>query len=357
MWDRIRAALFATCAFIAFPLPAGAWDYPGHRIVGAIADLVLQQHYPDTYRRVSGLLELKLPNGVVQKRSLREVAVFPDCAKRNNEAYCGRPTSQEEERYVERNKFHDKYHYTDVPLQLLKYVAGSAGTNEIDIVHMINHIVAQLRAKGPSEVPEKKGVNLTDVEAIWLLAHLVGDIHQPLHVGAKYYDETCEKAVDPNTDGKGLEDFGIGTVIAETVGGNSIGLPLSPPAVPMAKQLHLYWDSVTVFRAMQAANVGFSELDFAKLLATELSAEWAPTGSPDTWAEQWVVEIMPLAISAHDLLIITKDKVESPKPKIKCTWKTAIDTKYEDWAKEATKRQLQKAGFRLAALLHAIFPR
>jgi hypothetical protein len=36
--------------------PAGAWDFPGHRIVGAIADLVLLQHYPTAQQRVSELL-------------------------------------------------------------------------------------------------------------------------------------------------------------------------------------------------------------------------------------------------------------------------------------------------------------
>ena len=49
MWSRIRAALLAACAVIVVPAPAGAWDYPGHRIVGAIADLVLQQHYKTTH--------------------------------------------------------------------------------------------------------------------------------------------------------------------------------------------------------------------------------------------------------------------------------------------------------------------
>src|SRR5262245_6447279 len=76
MW-KIGACL-AACA-IAIPAPAKAWDYPGHRIVGAIADLVLQQHYPATYKRVSDLLEIRRPGDLWQKRSLREVAVFPDC--------------------------------------------------------------------------------------------------------------------------------------------------------------------------------------------------------------------------------------------------------------------------------------
>src|SRR5215510_14843041 len=81
MRSRIRAACLAVWAASAVPVPAAAWDFPGHRIVGAIADLVLQQHYPATQQRVSELLE-KNDGGTVTKRTLSEVAVFPDCAKK-----------------------------------------------------------------------------------------------------------------------------------------------------------------------------------------------------------------------------------------------------------------------------------
>src|SRR5437660_1595250 len=112
----MRALFMAACAAIAAPLPAAAWDYPGHRIVGAIADLVLQRHYPATQKRVSDLLDVQRSDGLWQKRTLREVAVFPDCAKLNNEPYCGRPSSAEEQAYAARNSHHESYHYTDVPI-------------------------------------------------------------------------------------------------------------------------------------------------------------------------------------------------------------------------------------------------
>jgi hypothetical protein len=180
MQDRTRVALLSVClsalATIVVSAPAAAWDYPGHRIVGAIADLILQRHYPATQKRVSDLLDVQVPGGTWQKRSLREVAVFPDCAKRNSEPYCGRPSSEEEKAYVERNPHHDSYHYTDVPLQRPTYVPKTAGTGDTDVVQMISFAVTQLRARTQLS---KKDVKLTDTEAVWLLAHLVGDIHQP----------------------------------------------------------------------------------------------------------------------------------------------------------------------------------
>ena len=351
MRGRIRAACLAAWAASAVPAPAAAWDFPGHRIVGAIADLVLQQYHPATQQRVSELLQ-KNDGGSVQKRSLSEVAVFPDCAKKGNVPFCGRPPSDEEKAYAERNPHHDQFHFADVPLQQPSYVPNTAGTQGIDAVQMIGYAVAQLRGKTP---PAKPDVNLTDTEAVWLIAHLVGDIHQPLHVGAKYFDKTCQTSVDPNIGGT-PPTFGIGDTVAMTMGGNLILLVAPPPAVPPASNLHLYWDSTAVVRAMQAAGSAHSEQDFAKLLAAAPPAGWETTGSPDTWAAQWASEIMPLAVEAHRRLTIRKGSKPSPFSFTGgCTWETTPDPAYEDWAKAQARIQLAKAGFRLAVLFKAIF--
>jgi hypothetical protein len=234
MRGRIRTACLAAWAASAVPAPAAAWDFPGHRIVGAIADLVLQQYHPATQQRVSELLQ-KNDGGSVQKRSLSEVAVFLDCAKKGNVPFCGRPPSDEEKAYAERNPHHDQFHFADVPLQQPSYLPNTAGTQGIDAVQMIGYAVAQLRGKTP---PAKPDVNLTDTEAVWLIAHLVGDIHQPLHVGAKYFDKTCQTSVDPNIGGT-PPTFGIGDTVAMTMGGNLIFLVAPAPAVPPVPNLHL----------------------------------------------------------------------------------------------------------------------
>jgi hypothetical protein len=350
MRRTIGAACLAACTTIA--MPAAAWDFPGHRIVGAIADLVLLQHYPAAQQRVSELLE-KRDGTTIEKRTLRQVSVFPDCAKRGNVPFCGRSPSDEEKAYVERNRHHDKFHFTDVPLQQPTYRPGSAGTEDIDVVQMIAYAVDQLRGKHP---PTKSDVNLTDTEAVWLLAHLVGDIHQPLHVGAKYFDKTCQTSLDPNIAGT-PPTFGIGDTVAMTMGGNLILLTTMPPAVPPIANLHLYWDSVAVLRAMQAAGSAHSEQDFAKLLATTPPPPgWETGGSVETWAAQWASEIMPLAVEAHERLSIRKGAKPSPFTFTGgCTWEATLDPAYEDWAKAQAQVQLAKAGFRLAALFKAIF--
>lgn len=343
---RIVQTLLLISAF-ALPLPALAWDYPGHRMVGAIADLVLQQHYQHTRKKVSALLDIKDAGGnVIDKRFLYEVAVFPDCAK-DEEEYCRRRPSAEETAYAKRNTGHRAFHFTNTPLQEKTYRPDGVGAGQADIVHMIGYAIAQLRGATPA-TPPKAVVDLTDVEALWLLAHLVGDIHQPLHVGARYYGPNCEDSVNPNVSG--------GTV-AITLGGNRIEIAAVPPAVPPAPNLHLFWDGAAVVRAMHAAGYANAEAEFAKLLAATPPADWQTSGPIETWAAQWVADAMPIANRAHDLLTIRKSpKVSFPTTSNPCMWETTLDEAYREWAKEHVRTQIAKAGFRLAALLVAIFP-
>jgi hypothetical protein len=349
MLNGIRAALFSAGTLVAVTSPAMAWDYPGHRIVGAIADSVLQQHYPKTHQRVSELLDKKDANGNVIHRSLSEVAIFPDCAKDGNDSpsFCNRPPSDEEKAYTGRNTQHKEFHYTDVPIEQNTYKPGTAGTSEIDVVHMLDYAVAQLRGKNPAAKPH---VGLTDGEAVWLIAHLVGDIHQPLHVGAKYYlkKKNCTLPVNPNKVGVPPE-FGIGDTIAGTTGGLRIGLTAPAPAVPPDENLHYYWDGATVRQAMLAAGIGQQEQEFAKQLAATPPAGWETKGGVETWPTQWATENLALAAKAHNLLTIKK------KPGTSCSWQATIDKSYHEWAGKQATVQIAKAGFRLAALLKAIY--
>ena len=338
----MRKAVLATllvAASTTAPLPAAAWDYPGHRIVGMIADAVLRQHDEAVYRRVHDLLDRKGSDGFpIDERRLGQVAVFPDCAK-DEEEFCGRKPTAEEIAYALRNLGHPSYHYTNTPLDEPGYRRGGVGTSDTDIVQMINHAIHQLQGKPKT----KYGVKLNDTEALWLLAHLVGDIHQPLHVGQIYYDRAnCTKSVNPN-------DPAYRDALT-TQGGNTIKFAPDAPAVPPAPTLHIYWDAITVARAMRAANYSGDEAGFAKMLAAAPSKNWHMTGDPDTWAEKWIAEALPLARRAYAEADIVGKLEEN-----KCSWTVTLKDGYELDAQETARTQLAKAGFRLAALLVAIF--
>jgi hypothetical protein len=346
MTSTIRTALLGAGALLAMTATASAWDYPGHRMVGAIADFVLSSRHPEAYKKIQDLIVGKDANGNRLVRTISQVATSPDCAKANNVPYCGRTPSDEEKDYVANNKHNSDYHFTDVPIQQTKYVAGSPGTGKNDAVQMINYAIAQLRGKSP----QKDEVKLTDAEALWLLAHLVGDIHQPLHVGSIYFDKaTCKQIKDPTVSG------GMDTV-ASTIGGNAILLVAQAPdpAAPPADNFHLFWDSTAVNNAMQAAGWPGAEQDFARLLAAKPSSYWQTAGEPETWAEQWVADIMPIARAAHEKLKIEYKK-RDPAHHDSCVWQTQISPAYSKWASQQARNQIQKAGFRLAALLNEIF--
>ena len=56
-------------------------------------------------------------------------------------------------------------------------------------------------------VPEHNERRITKPVALILLAHYVADIHQPLHVGAEYFDHQG-RVVDPNEDKSALGNEG-----------------------------------------------------------------------------------------------------------------------------------------------------
>jgi len=329
-----------SAAAAASASPAAAWDYAGHRIVGQIADIVLQRDYPDAYARALALLEKK-EGAAVEKRVLRDVAVFPDCAK-DEPTFCGRRASPEEIEYVLRNNEHKTFHYTNSPFQQRAYLAGGVGTGETDVVQMINHVFEQLQGKRPYF---KFCVKLEGAEPLWLLAHLVGDVHQPLHVGQAYFDTTCTRKNNPNAS-KAIE-------AVTTLGGNTVKLTGNE-----APSLHIYWDSNTVAKAMQ--NEGLDEQAFARKMAEAPPADWQSTGAPETWAEQWIAQTMPLTDEAYQIKIEhdpTKDTKPLPFPTatIACGLKTTITPEYEAQSAKRAREQLHKAGYRLAAIVAAVF--
>jgi hypothetical protein len=326
----LAGALFVVLAMaLAAPPPALGWGFKGHGVVGAVADIVLARDHPDTAERVTELLGGK---------TLRDAATFPDCARSFS---CGpRPALKA---YAKRNEQHLLYHFADIPIQQHRYAAGSAGTKPFDVVQVLRYTVGVLRGQPPANVP----ANIKESEAVWVMAHLVGDIHQPLHVGAMFFDETCATPVDPNVVAADEEDFGIGSTIAETHGGNRL-------MITAKRQLHGLWDGQAVEDAMQLSGVQSGAIeDFARFLVDHPPGGWETKGNAAGWSQKWASEILPLAKEAHERLRIHPGVNEQNSHALVCTWPVELKPGYEAWAAEKARDQLAKAGFRLAAMLHA----
>ncbi|SRR6266478_3566945 len=354
-----RGALFkiglAGLLFLMHATGAWAWGYQGHRVVGSIADQLLR---PNAAAQVQQILNA----GDSHDLDLRKSGPWPDCVKSvvrhpndtfeyvvNPEHYdfevpC-RPFKSEAERarmvdYASRNwsnclyqpdgpdeppsGCHNTFHFEDVAIQRNNFDRGFQGTNDHDLVAAIVAAIAVLQDKPvpppfPFSIKDKK-------EALMLLTHFVGDLHQPLHVGSVYLDP----------DGK-LVDPDIAHAIdpkTETHGGNTIH--------DQNVNLHGEWDDIPT--------------DLGDAATRELLAEARsvpPSQGPiEGWPAEWATDTLLVAHHAFEGLSYQHE----PPPKTQWTVSFDDHTAYL-WLADITKRrQLAKGGARLAEILNTIWP-
>ena len=341
MGRLFACALVAAWVATLIPETALAWGSEGHRVVGAVADRILKKDDPAIYQKVQNLLG---------GETLEEAAIWADCAK--GFTYCHRAPSDAEKAYTAKNRHHHNYHYTDVPVGQPSYVGGTAGTEPYDIVQVLKYAIEVMRAAAhPGGVNDPHGpadVHLSPSEAVWLTAHLVGDLHQPLHVGAIYFDEDCAHEVDPNVAGANKPDFGIGTTVADTEGGNFLMIN--------SKSLHSYWDDTTVEHAAKdAAGVHATISSFADKLVSAPPPNWKTAGDPTDWPEEWADQTLDLAREALGWVELAPVQKTNNDQKLDCRWHVTRPQGYDQWASGVAEMQLAKAGYRLAAVLEAAF--
>jgi hypothetical protein len=131
-----------------------AWGQTGHRVVGFVAQQYLKKN---VNRKINSLL---------QNNSLAEVSNWMDDIK-SDSAY---------------NHTHD-WHWVTIPDG--KTYEQSAKNPKGDLIMKIEELVTALKAGNLSPATEQ--------EYLKFLVHLVGDLHQPLHVGGR--DDTGGNAV------------------------------------------------------------------------------------------------------------------------------------------------------------------
>ncbi|MDT4897498.1 MAG: hypothetical protein QOH25_2575 [Acidobacteriota bacterium] len=333
---KFIVVLLTVCLFAGNAYSYGAH---GHSLVGAIADKRLAKNKP-VAARVKQILD-----GL----TLEQAATLPDSIKTWDTRpqgfhVTGHPEIEAQLRaFVKANRVgshpsHHDFHFTDVPVfGDEEYASGEVGRSDFDIVHMIPFCIRVLKG----EEPETNDRAITKAVAVILLDHYFGDIHQPLHVGAEYFDASGNP-FEPTTTNQGFADQG----------GNKLTLfTLVKGKEKSAGKFHTYWDSQTVENAFGSA----PNSTVAKPLANKEPANWKLTGGVETWAEQLANEIMPLAREAHTRLTFLNIKSTTGAKDI--TSGRAEEKKksggkfYAIWAGATVKDEIHKAGWRLAALL------
>ncbi|MDP9098917.1 MAG: hypothetical protein M3N48_07980 [Verrucomicrobiota bacterium] len=346
---------------------AAAYGPIGHQIVGAVADEKLAGS--EIGKKIAVLLD---------GMTLEKVSVIPDEIRGWDKTgpddpgilhYSAHPRIDAQLRdYWKANPptkdlnsptpSHHWFHYTDVPLVGgEKYGDGKAGRTKWDIVHMIPYCVAVLKGEVPEDNPRK----ITKPIAVILLAHFVGDIHQPLHVGAEFFD----KEGRPTNPGKAPESL-------EDQGGNTLTLNLASGGTEATRhaKFHYFWDSETVAANLPAfpetmpkeerrAKTDVAKLELVREFVKREPGNWrlASGVALKDYAETWANEILPLAREAHERLqykdVVSKQTEDGSvvAAGVAEEKKSADSISYYDWSGRAVRDQLHKAGWRLADLL------
>ena len=144
----MKARLFVAAAATAFaltPAPAFAWGKTGHRVVAAIADAQL-----------SGLARAHVKEILGQAESLDEAANWPDEMRSHPSPFWQKTSTP--------------WHYVT-----LNGIIYDHAPPEGDALEALNKYSAILRDPNASLAAKQL--------ALRFVVHLVGDIHQPLHVG------------------------------------------------------------------------------------------------------------------------------------------------------------------------------
>lgn len=303
---------------------ARAWGYDGHRTVGAIADQLLRGSNAE--KQVRALL---LPG-----ESLEKAAVWMDCVKGDA---CG-PQTQEMLAYVQANPQHIEYHFTNVPFQALEYQQRAVGARGHDIVQSMRQAVWVLQGKDGAAVNPHK---FTRRQALLLLAHLAGDVHQPLHVGNAYLDKNGAYVVPVKAEQ--VDDVAV----FSAVGGNALLLEAN-------RSLHNYWDYPLVDYAMKRVEAQTPE-QYARMALAGKPVVAEFDGDPAEWAPLLAAESLAVSKRAYAGLKVGAMQAV-PTKESKVSWPVTAPDDYAVTASAIAKEQLARAGIRLAAILQAIWP-
>ena len=355
-WIILTLSLLAVQAFAYGPL--------GHEIVGAIADRKLAG--TSTAEKIKTLLD-GIPlerasliaddikswdkNGPDDRRGIHFLP-HPAIEQQLRDFWKANPPGPDAS---DTTPSHHWMHYTDVPvLDAEKYGDGKTGRGNWDVVHTIPYCIGVLR----DEIAENNPRKITKTIAVILLAHCIGDIHQPLHVGAEYFNEAGEP-IDPDRGVTGLGDEG----------GNALSLVHNATAERQRHyyhSIHAYWDLDTVRNLTigtpdevpKAERESVYALAKEKLIANFVANEpknWRTPGDPKAWAEQWANEILPIAREAHTRVRFEHVHHEERDGRVFAKGEAhEIGTGYLDWSTAVVGDELHKAGWRLADLLQKI---
>ncbi len=260
----VLSAALGGCLALLSAAPAGAWGATGHRVVGRIA----QNHLSEKTRRAIA----EMLNG----QSLAQISTYPD-EVRSDPAF----------------DFASPFHFISIDDD--EAFATLERNPDGDILDALERF--EVRLRHPDTAPEDR------VEALAFLVHLVGDLHQPLHVGRR-----------------------------DDLGGNRVGVRW----FRQTTTLHSVWDS----RMIDQNGLSFSELaQFLDRATLPEIREWQDTSSVE-WAEE--------ARTLREIIYTESGDFEDEDDQ-----DLGFEYAYRNFPR--VEAQLLRGGIRLAGLLNSIY--
>jgi S1/P1 Nuclease len=339
---RLLAIVTTLLTTLGGVTPAFAWGDEGHQTVGKIASLRIKPH---TAQRLAQMLQ--------SGDTLANMATWADTVKDRMGLTDPDPDTNAFLQDLAHNELNREWHYVDLPLGCTNYQACTGFTPDNDIVHLINICIRTLQGNPDPNQP------LSQRNALRLLAHFIGDLHQPLHVGVGF--------IDPNGPNHTILIARNPQVIRQRNlrhdrGGNQLIIDNN------RKNLHGFWDFDLVRSLMVVTNKPTSD-QLARFLKQTLppKPDWQPQGPVKTWAAQWATDSLVLSRNqAYRSVRIVRERtvpvlrdgeplIRDGQPVMQTIYDITRPANYQAVNRNNVRDQLAKGGFRLAKLLDAIF--
>jgi len=311
--ETVRRAISSATvgdAAAAAELGEDTWGMERHATIATAAwDRMQSQRARDEIRRIF--------NETGGESDLGECARWADRIKSNPPHDAATQTFLSEE--------HDfsTWHYVNLPLKLDGYdrERHPEFTRHNDIVQTILRCVESLRAPGPN-------ARFSEIIALRWLTHLIGDLHQPVHIGCGYIANArtnqARFVFDPE-EAVGLgNDRGGGALLLPDVSGN----------------LHGFWDSRLAPNVVLGTfNPGSQDPDIAARVIG--------------WANETLKAARENAYR-DSLRIVSYNPTHDGKEFYKVAWEG--ESSYQQRCTPVVKERMTAAANNLAGLLDSIWP-
>jgi hypothetical protein len=342
----MKRSISVVLSVFIFLAPAGsafAWGDDGHQTVGKIASLRIKRR---TAQKIAAILK--------PGETLANISTWADTVKERVGKTDPDPDTNAFLQDVAHNEKNREWHYDDLPLNCKDYQSCTGFTPDNDIVHMLNICIRTLQGHPDPDHP------LSERNALKLLVHFLGDIHQPLHVGCGFID-----IHGPN---------GNIMIVGDPLRIKAKNLPSDRGANDLVidndrKNLHGFWDFTLVTSLMTSVGQEITSDTLGTFLKQNVrpKASWSPHGPIDTWAAQWATDSLVLSrdqtykgvqiVGKRTIPVLSRGQpvMREGQPVLMTVFDITRPSNYEAVNREVVRQQLAKAGFRLARLLDAIY--